>query len=354
MSRFSPRERSVFLALKAVCYSGLGTAELLATLGDRLGAVLRAEATCMMQLDPDTTLPVYVVSRGWSDEDHRPLIEHALLVSAAADPGRLLQQARRTVPVDELVDHERPYYRDPYFEYHLSLHGYRHELQTVCAAGQRGRAFLTMTRRAGAGSFEPRHARLLDALAPHVAAGIQAAATREALQAPLARSVGVIMLDERGEVELANTPGERWLSTPDAPGRPGRVWALHVLAGLLRRSLSEDAALEVPEIEMADPRSGALHRLRAERVVGADGAPRSIILLEPSGSPSRVETLLRLGLTRREAEVCLGVLRGASLDLLALETGLSAHTVRQHLRSAFAKLGVSSRREVMLRFSPSF
>lgn len=348
MARFGPRERAVFLAIKAACYRGLGSAELLAYIGDRLAESVRADASCMVRLDPATALPIYLVSRGWATGDFRPLVEHALLVSRAADPGRLMAQGQRTVVVDEIVPADRPYTHDPYFAHHLLLGGYRHEIQGVCATGRRGHALLTVTRRATSGSFEPRHLRLLDAVVPHVAAGLHTATVRETLAAPRATETGVIILDEAGDVVLANAVGERWLATPDAPGRPGRLWALHVLAGLLARSLTPDGAATVPAIEVADPSTGALYRLRAERAQETDGGARSLILIEPARGADRPEALLRLGLTPREATVALGVLRGASEQELACDAGISPHTIAQHLRNVFTKLGISSRRELML------
>lgn len=246
MGRFGPRERTEFLAIKDLCYCGLGSAALLAGLGERLGQHLRADAICMVQLDPETALPIYVVSQGWSDDDHRPLIDYALLSSPAADPGRLIEAGRRTVSVDELVSADQAFDADPYVAYHLRLRGYRFELQTACTTGQRERALLTVSRRAPTGDFEPRHRRLLDAVAPHVAAGLHTSAVRESLAAPAASDTGLIVLMEQGDVALANAAGERWLSAPDAPGRPGRVWALHVLAGLLVRSLTPDGKAQVP------------------------------------------------------------------------------------------------------------
>lgn len=353
MGRLGAHERAIYLAIKAACYRGLGSAELLAVVGERLGEAARADATCMLQLDPATALPVYAVSQGWNDDDHRVLVEHALLTSAAADPGRLIAQGRRSVVVDELVRGDRPYDHDPYFAYHLLPGGFRHELQAVCVAAKRGQALLTVTRRAATGAFEPRHLRLLDALAPHVAAGLRAATIRETLAARGA-DTGFIVLDALGNISLANAVGERWLSVPDAPGRPGRVWALHVLAGLLARGLTAEDAVRVPEFDLADPATGALHRLRAERAVGANGDPCTIILLEPVSRADRPETLLRFGLTPREAEVTLGILRGASPETLAQELGISPHTIIQHRRNVFIKLGVSSRRELMTRLTQGF
>jgi DNA-binding CsgD family transcriptional regulator len=348
MGRFSPRERATFLAIKAACYRGLGPAELLAFLGERLTESLRADATCMVQLDPATALPTYYVSRGWEAGDARLVVEQALLVSPGADPGRLLAQGRRAVRLEELID-APPLSREPYFACHLLPRGYRYEVQAACAIGRRAQALLTVTRRAATGAFEPRHLRLLDAVRPHVAAGLHAAGVRQVLAAPMATETGLIVLDEQGEVVLANAVGEHWLAIADPPGRPGRLWALHVLAGLLARSLEPEGAATVPVIEVADPTTGSLHRLRAERARQGDGAPRSVILLEPIRGPDTPETLLRLGLTAREAMVTLGVLRGASVEALAREAGVSPHTIAQHLRNVHTKLDVSSRRALMVR-----
>lgn len=349
MARLGPRERTEFLAIKAACYRGLGSAELLAAVGARLGASARADATCMVQLDPETALPIYFVSRGWSAEDPRILAECALLASATADPGRLIQQRRRTVVVETLVPADDHYRQDPYFAYHLLPAGYRYELQTACAIGQRGQALLTVTRREATGAFEAAHIRLLDAIAPHVAAGLRAATIRETLTASPAAAAGFILLNDANEVELANATGECWLTTPDPPGRPGRLWALHVLTGMLRRSLTLDGAGEVPQIELADPVGGILHRLRAERVQHTNGSPCTLITLEPVHAVDRPETLRRLGLTQREAEVAVGILRGESVAGMARQLGVSPHTVTQHVRNTFLKLDVSSRRELMLR-----
>jgi DNA-binding CsgD family transcriptional regulator len=354
MARFSPKDRTEFLAIKAACYRGLTRADLLGYLGARLGDYLQADATCMVQLDLDTALPVYVVSQGWSDDAHRPLVEHALLATPTADPGILAAQGRRTVVTEALVPAGRPYYRDPYFEYHVLWGGYRHELQTMCATAKRGRALLTVARRATTGSFEPRHLRLLDAIAPHVAAGMHAATVRESLAAPLASSTGFIVLDQTGKVELANAAGERWLARVDVLGRSGHVWAVHVLAAVLARGLKPDGAADVPELELNDPSTGALHRLHAERTVDANGAERTLILIEPVRRVDRPQTLQRFGLTQREAEVALGLLRGIDVSTLARELGVSSHTIVHHRRSVFDKLGVSSRRGLLARLYAGF
>jgi DNA-binding CsgD family transcriptional regulator len=180
------------------------------------------------------------------------------------------------------------------------------------------------------------------------------ATVREALAAEAASSTGLVILDENGKVALANAAGERWLARVDVLGRSGHVWAVHVLARVLVRSLMPEGATAVPALELSDPATGALHRLRAERTLDGHGAPRTVVLIEPVRRVERSETLQHLGLTPREAAVALGLLRGASVTTLAQEAGVSPHTILHQQRSVFSKLGVSSRHGLMTRLYAGF
>lgn len=81
------------------------------------------------------------------------------------------------------------------------------------------------------------------------------------------------------------------------------------------------------------------------------------------GTPSLVEGLMRLPkggeglgeeslaepLTAREKEVLQNMAEGLANKQIALELGISEHTVKFHLSALYAKLGVSSRTEAVKR-----
>ena len=72
------------------------------------------------------------------------------------------------------------------------------------------------------------------------------------------------------------------------------------------------------------------------------------VIIEPA-HPSRNAPLVlsSLGLTPRESDVALLVLRGASTKAIGAELQLSMYTVKDHLKSIFDKTSVRSRRDLV-------
>ncbi|MFO0686446.1 MAG: LuxR C-terminal-related transcriptional regulator [Sandaracinus sp.] len=310
-----------------------------------LARYLRADAYCAMEIDPATTLPIHDVNHGWPREYLAPLVEEALFKSTTADTGLLTRHARRAIILDELVKDARPE-RDPYFQFHVLPFGYRHEIQFMCLSGGLPRALFTFDRRAEKGTFEARHLRLLEAVAPHVGAAMHAACVRAALAERPATDTGVIVLGPDGGVEVANAAARRLLDgARDAPP----PLALRVFLGLLRRALRERTSPLVRTLDLSDPATHRSYRVVAEPLTSEDGRPRMMALLEPSRPIDSHLGLQRLGLTEREAAVVIEVLRDESPLSVADVLGCAPATVQRHLKNVFAKLGVGSRRELALR-----
>lgn len=93
--------------------------------------------------------------------------------------------------------------------------------------------------------------------------------------------------------------------------------------------------------------SGSWISLRAAPLDGADGTTDVVVSIEatPRATLSRL-ALAAHGLTAREEEVALLVLQGVDTDGISGTLHLSPHTVQDHLKMIFSKVGVRSRREL--------
>jgi DNA-binding NarL/FixJ family response regulator len=75
-------------------------------------------------------------------------------------------------------------------------------------------------------------------------------------------------------------------------------------------------------------------------------------MLEPAISPGmseQAQVLARFGLTRRECDVALAIVRGRTTAEIAADLVVSPHTVQDHVRKVFDKLGVASRQQLAVR-----
>ncbi len=343
MGRFGVVEERVFRAARSECRAGLDSVTLRTVVARRLARYLRADAFCAMEIDPTTTLPVHHVNHGWPADYLEPLAEHALFASPAGDTATLLRSRRRAVTTDELVGGARVG-DDPYYQFHILPYGYRYELQLMCKSAGLSRALFTFNRRESSGPFEARHLRLADALAPHIGAAVHAASVRASLAAPDASDSGFIQLGATGEIESAAGAGARLLQT--CRSRAEAI-GLRVLLALARRSLVEPDAAPHPMI-LSDPNSGAAYQLVTERSLSLDGRPRVAVLVEPARATGTAG-LMRLGLTVRESQVALALVRGDTLAECARRVGSSPATVAHHKKRVFDKLDVSSRRGLAVR-----
>jgi NarL family two-component system response regulator YdfI len=82
--------------------------------------------------------------------------------------------------------------------------------------------------------------------------------------------------------------------------------------------------------------------------VGAPGLVRDLIRLSGRRGSSSEDSLVEQ-LTARELEVLQLMAQGLANKQIALKLGISEHTVKFHLSSLYAKLGISSRTEAVKR-----
>lgn len=97
-------------------------------------------------------------------------------------------------------------------------------------------------------------------------------------------------------------------------------------------------------------RHGHWLSLRAAPLDGPPDRRDVVVTIEPTPRTTLSRLALTAhGLTVREEEVALLVLQGADTTAIATALHLSPHTVQDHLKKVFTKLGVTSRREMTAR-----
>ncbi|MCP2326883.1 DNA-binding CsgD family transcriptional regulator [Hamadaea flava] len=209
---------------------------------------------------------------------------------------------------------------------------------------------LALYREPGRALFDAAEKSFLSAVSPHLAEGarrallVGEAADPEGVDAP-----GLLILNDKWEVESA-TPGvERWISElPDGDWSHQRLPS-SVLAVAGRALRSANLPGDAGEVAVARvlTRRGTWVVLHGASLVS--GVERRVAIIVEPGHPARIHPLLMsaYGLTEREQEVTRMVLQGDATADIAAELHVSPHTVQQHLKSIFGKTGVRSRRDLV-------
>ncbi len=167
---------------------------------------------------------------------------------------------------------------------------------------------------------------------------------------------GVLLFDPDGTLLAANESVQAWLSELH-PSTPVTVEHGLVVPTEVFTVVNRARAI-------AAGRSGGSARARilgragrwlvAHATVlasaGDPGRGQIAVVIEPA-NPSEVVPIIveAFGLTSREREITVCVARGLDTGEIAATLFLSPHTVRDHLKSVFEKVGVSSRGELVAR-----
>jgi DNA-binding CsgD family transcriptional regulator len=289
--------------------------------------------------------------RAWADEWHR----RDLWVERSVACGM-----SRVITDEDLVTPEEQERSGFYQEWlrHLAIH---HLLGAVfpAADGAVGVPGIHRSRRAGPYTHAQR--RLASALLPHLQRALRlgqrlAAASRSdaaALQALDRLDSGVLVVDGSCRIVCASAVAERLLRENEELGVVGGCLVLRPPA-LQNRLLSlvdaalntargtvswSAAALSVPRAHRV-PLAIEVAPLRPSESRFGDERPRALLFVLDPEAPVAVERLRELfGLTPAEGTVAAALVRGGSLDDIAVQMGIGLATVRTHLKRILAKTG---------------
>jgi DNA-binding CsgD family transcriptional regulator len=224
--------------------------------------------------------------------------------------------------------------------------GFTDELRAVLLGRGASWGALALYRGAGDPPFTAAEAALLEPALEPLAEAIQRSLFRRnpagpAAAAPDGPAVLIVDADDR-VVQL--TPAAHAVIDELGGRDHGSLPSTVLLAVASTRTSGEATEARVPGA------TGRWVSLRSAPLSGADGRRDVVVTAEstPRAALSRL-ALAAHGLTVREEDVALLVLQGVDTRGIAAALHLSPHTVQDHLKVVFAKIGVTSRREMTAR-----
>ena len=304
------------------------------------------DATCLGGTDPYALVPTSLTTRGFDDlRAYAMAAEHEY--GDAEHPDSFESLARERVAVRTLREKSDGQVRGTrrYAEL-LAPYGLRDEVRMVFR-GSDGLVWgvCSMSRR-GHRAFDASEEAALGSAVTAIGDGLRAMLFRDGVRRTEAVSDGpaIAVLGADNEFETATPAALELLERLawGAAGAPVPLAPAAAIAARLRASGQESVAVR------ARTRDGEWLVIRAGRF--DDGHPmlRVVMTVERAQPPELVSLMAAAyGLTRRECQVLLLSLRGATREEMARALFISPYTVQDHLKNIFAKAGVGSRRALV-------
>ncbi|MCW2706533.1 MAG: transcriptional regulator, LuxR family [Frankiales bacterium] len=293
-----------------------------------------------MTLDPDTMLSSGTLEAQKSTELDRALWRNELLQDG--DVHKLAELARRPSPVTALSQLDAATAADsPRVQQILRPAGIGDGLRVMLRAGGATWGHAGIHRELGARDFDPDEQAFLAAIADDIANGLRRSLSRSPQPGTAVLVPGVVAFDAQAQVISATAEASRIMAL--MPGDANST--LYAVAiGASRRDRAS------ARVRLAD---GRWLLLQGGRMHGAvNGSTHVTVSLMPAPRADLTTLLLRLhALSARQREVAELLMSGPRTDEIAAQLHISSHTLRDHVKAIFAKLGVQGRAELMAMVS---
>ncbi|WP_327635108.1 LuxR C-terminal-related transcriptional regulator [Kribbella sp. NBC_00482] len=330
------------------CYAGLDVDQLRSEAFARLRDVLTVDALFFATVDPATVLftsavadePLGAVTEQFiANEFGQDDVNKFAVLAGGPEPVRTLGQATRG-----------NWQSSPRYVELMRPLGLGDELRAALMSNGRCWGVLCLHREDADAGFSEHEIQLVRRLAPHLGEGLRrglrtSPAAKTGLEERRGVGPGVVVLDAGLRVESVSTEAEYWL---------GELGVSHELPVAVRSVAARMRADRTTARLKVRTRRGEWLEMQASKL-GEDG--QTAVVIEPVAPAQLGSLLLDLhGLTPAQQRVTELLLRGYSTRQIVERLCLSPHTVQEHVRASYDKVGVGSRRElvaVLLRGSAS-
>jgi DNA-binding CsgD family transcriptional regulator len=346
MAVMTTRASHALEGIEALCEKDLSAQELIEQASERLAQVVPIDGLFMATADPETALSMGAGTvTGMPEETCQPLWDHEFLVP---DYNKFADLAAGPRHVGDLhtATGGKPERSARWREFH-ALVGFRSEVRVAFTAGGLPWGMAQLNRSDDLPLFSEDDVDFLERAAPVIGRGLRTAVLYEACSFT-DRGPGILVLDADGELVSATVEAEAWLGEVESTlfgerrGVPVPIEA-HMFAAATRAG-GEARPLRA----RLRTRDGMWLVLHASPLRGGQTDGEIAIVIEPAKARDIAPIIVEAyGLTPREVDVTRRVARGLKTADIGKDLFLSAHTVRDHLKSIFEKVGVSSRGELV-------
>ena len=343
-----PAARSSLEAIERLASEGLSAQDLLEQAAARIDRVVPTDGYFLAATDPETTLAIGTgLVRDLPAEQCQPHWDYEFLVPDYLKFTDIARSGRRVADIHDATG-GRPE-RSPRFRQFSAATGYRSEVRLAFTVGEAAWGLGQLNRVTG--RFTDAEKAWLDVAAASIGRGLRRAMLAQPASSPeLTRGPGLVLLDGSGRVVSATREAIEWLDelAPELlmsdVGDVRLPFHAHGFATHVRAA-HEDGE---PPVRSRLRTQRGVWLLMHGSVLEATG--QVALIIEPAKSADVAPLIVEAyGLTGRELDVTRAIARGLGTDEIAAELYLSPHTVRDHVKGLFEKVGVSSRGELVHR-----
>lgn len=323
-------------ALGRLCRSDLDPQGYLHEVSALVRRVVPYDVSGWMTLDPDTLLSSGTLEGQKSPHLERALWDNELL--QADEVHKLADLARRPSPVTALSElAASTAATSPRIQQILRPAGIGDGLRVMLRARGSTWGHAGIYRELGARDFDPDERAFLASLTDDITEGLRRSLSHRPEHGAAVLIPGVVAMDAKGRVVSATAEASRAMAL--MPGdATSTLYAVAIGAG--RRNHAS------ARVRLVD---GRWLLLQGGRMHGAANNPVHVtVSLVPAPRSELASLLLRLhALSTRQREVAELLMRGPRTDEIAGQLHISPHTLRDHIKAIFTKLGVQGRAELM-------
>jgi DNA-binding CsgD family transcriptional regulator len=348
MAATLPAAKSSLEALDRLAREGLSAQDLLEQAAARIDRVVPTDGYFLAATDPETTLSIGTgLVRDLPADQCQPHWDYEFLVPDYLKFADIARSGRRVADLHDATG-GRPE-RSPRFKQYSSATGFNSEVRMVFTVGDSAWGLGQLNRLSG--RFTEDEKDWLELASASIGRGLRRAMVSEPASSPvLGRGPGVILLDDGGNVVSATREALEWLDelAPELlMSNVGDVLLpFHAHGFAMRvRAAHEDGE---PQIRSRLRTRSGVWLLMHGAVL--EGTEHVTLIIEPAKSGDVAPLIVEAyGMTGRELDVTRAIARGLGTSEIAAELYLSPHTVRDHVKGLFEKVGVSSRGELVHR-----